>query len=53
MLSSFARCLGCALLLAIIAGWIGLIDFRVCVAFKGGCSWQVEELPTQPAVQEA
>lgn len=43
MLSSFAKWLGYALLMAMLAGWIGLIDFRVCGAPKGGCGWRVDE----------
>lgn len=53
MLSRFAKWIGYALLVAITASCIGLIDFRMCIAFKGGCSWQVDELPAQPVVQEA
>ncbi len=33
---------GAALLLAVLAGAVGLIDFRLCIAQVGGCGWAVD-----------
>lgn len=41
-MKTFLAALGAVLLLAVIAGAVGLVDFRLCIAQVGGCGWTVD-----------